>query len=114
MKASSLAWLAVIACVLLSTLADTLSTQYWKKQSTSMLFATITIAPVVFLCFGYVGNRFGLSIASCLTNSLVVVGPIIVGLIFFSEWKTMNSRVYLGILMVVIGITTIVYYREVE
>jgi len=106
------AWAAVLACVLLSTTADALSTQCWKKQSWPLGVAVVVLAPFVFLAFGYVGRTYGLSIASSLTNSLIVVGPIIVGLIVYSEWKQMSAPLYLGIAMIVIGITIIVIYKK--
>lgn len=106
------AWIAVITCVLLSTTADALSTQCWKRQSWLFGIATIVISPFVFIAFGYVGHRYGLSIASSLTNSFIVIGPILVGLILFSEWKRMNVPLYIGMALIVAGITIIVLYRK--
>lgn len=106
------AWVAVFVCVVLSTAADALSTQCWKKQSWPLGVAVIVISPFVFFAFGYVGHRYGLSIASSLTNSLIVIGPILVGLILFSEWKKMNAPLCIGMALIVIGITVIVLYKR--
>ncbi len=103
---------AALICVILSTTADTLSTQYWKKQSWPLLVTLIVISPCVFFAFGYVGHNYGLSIASCLTNSFIVICPILVGLIAFSEWKQMSLPVYIGMVMIVIGITMIVIFKK--
>lgn len=107
-------WAIVIAvlCAILSTLADTVSTYYWKKQTTGLFVATLLISPLVFFAFGYVGNAYGLAIASCLTNSLVVVGPVFVGLVILSERRHVNLPVLMGIALVIIGIITILYYRD--
>lgn len=109
---TSWAVVAALICVILSTVADTMSTQYWKRQSGALLLSLFIISPCVFVAFGYVGHNFGLSIASCLTNSFIVICPILIGLIFFSEWKQMTIPVYIGMAMIVIGITLIVIYKK--
>lgn len=109
---TTLAILAALICVILSTTADTLSTQYWKKPNWLQLLTLIVISPCVFIAFGYVGNKFGLSIASCLTNSFIVICPILIGLIAFSEWKNMTPPVYVGMVLIVIGITMILIYKK--
>jgi hypothetical protein len=45
----------------------------------------------VFLAFGYVGSHFGLAKASSLTNTLVVIGPILVGIIFRGELSSAGN-----------------------
>ena len=106
------AWIAVIICVLLSTTVDALGTLWWKRQSWMLAVVVIALSPLVFFAFGYVGNRFGLSIASSLTNSLIVIGPILVGLVLFSEWKKMSAPIYIGLLLIVIGITVVALYKQ--
>ncbi len=103
---------AVLTCAVLSTITDALSVQFWKKQNWGLGMLVILIAPCVFFAFGYAGNKYGLSIASCITNSLVVIGPILVGLFLFSEWKNMTWQVYLGMAFVVIGITIVVLFNR--
>ncbi len=110
----ALAWMAVFAAVVLSTSVDALSTLAWKKQTWQFFALTIVMAPLTFLSFGYVGHKFGLSIASCLINSLMVLGPIIVGLIFFDEWKKMSLPMYFGMALVLLGITIIVLCKKDE
>ena len=73
-------WSAVLACAALSTLADTLGTVWWEQKKIWMLMAVIGLAPLVFLAFGYVGSHFGLAKASSLTNTLIVIGPVLVGI----------------------------------
>jgi hypothetical protein len=111
LSGDQLAWLFVVLCVILSTAADTVSTIMWERKSRSYLVVMLVLAPMVFATFGYIGSHFGLSIASSLTNSLIVIGPITIGLIFREEWKNMPWQVYVGMAMIVIGITIVVVFR---
>lgn len=104
-------WIAVIACVVLSTTMDGVSTQFWKKQNYWLLIPILIVSPCVFLLFGYVGSQNGLALASSLTNSLIVIGPIMVGLIFFSEWEKMTLPLYVGMFLIVAGIAIVVWFR---
>jgi multidrug transporter EmrE-like cation transporter len=101
----------VILCALLSTLTDTLGTLWWEKKNLSILFGTILLSPLVFLSFGYVGRHFGLAIASSLTNTLIVAGPILVGLIFRQEIRRLSLYQMIGMILLVAGITLLACFR---
>ena len=107
-----LPWIIVLACVALSTLCDTTSTMYWEKKSWLLFFVTLFASPLVFLCFGYVGSKYGLSVASSLTNSLVVIGPILVGLLVRQEWKSVSLPQIAGMVCIILGITLIVIFKS--
>ncbi len=108
----SFVWCMVLVSVLMSTAADTTSTFFWEQHSTSLLVAVLVLSPCAFFSFGYVGAKFGLSIASSLTNSLIVLGPILVGLLLRGEWKRVTTFQYAGMLCIIIGITLIVLFKE--
>lgn len=105
-------WCMVLLSVLMSTAADTTSTYFWEQQSIVRFVAVVLLSPCAFFSFGYVGSKFGLSVASSLTNSLIVLGPILVGLIARGEWKRVNTAQCLGMSCIIIGITLIVLFRE--
>lgn len=105
-------WVIIVINVVLSTTADTVSTIMWERRSWQHLVIMVLISPLVFGTFGYVASCFGLSIAASIINSLVVVGPVTVGLVFRSEWKGMHCQVYLGMVCVIIGITLIVLHKS--
>lgn len=104
-------WAIIVINVLLSTTADTVSTVMWERRSWQYLTLMIIISPLVYGTFGYVASFFGLSIAAAIINSLVVVGPVIVGLCFRYEWRVMPWQEYVGMMLVLIGITLIVFYK---
>jgi multidrug transporter EmrE-like cation transporter len=104
-------WGAVLVCALLSTLTDTLGTLWWEKKDLSILLGTIFLSPLVFLSFGYVGRHFGLAVASSLTNSLIVAGPILVGLVLRQEIRRLSFPQMLGMGLLVAGITLIALAR---
>jgi glucose uptake protein GlcU len=107
----TVSWIAVFIAVLLSTAADATFTQFWKKPGWTLFLLGVVLGPCSFCAFGYVGSKEGLSIASCLTNSLVVIGPILVGIIYFEEWKKLFALDYIGMAFVVVGITVLVFSK---
>jgi len=102
----------VLLCALLSTAGDTTSTYFWEQPSTALFVAVVLLSPCAFFSFGYVGSKFGLSIASSLTNSLIVLGPILVGLLLRDEWKKVSAPQYAGMLCIVVGIILIVLFKD--
>jgi len=104
-------WTAVLVCTLLSTLTDTLGTIWWERKQTSLLIATILLSPLVFLTFGYIGSHFGLARASSLTNTLIVAGPILVGLTFRHELRQLALPQIFGMGFILVGITLLAVFR---
>jgi hypothetical protein len=104
-------WTAVLVCTLLSTLTDTLGTLWWERKQTSLLIATSLLSPLVFLTFGYIGSHFGLARASSLTNTLIVAGPILVGLTFRHELRQLALPQIFGMGFILVGITLLAVFR---
>ena len=104
-------WTAVLVCTLLSTLTDTLGTIWWERKQTSILIATILLSPLVFLSFGYIGSHFGLARASSLTNTLIVAGPILIGITFRHELRQLALPQMIGMGFILVGITLLAVFR---
>ena len=104
-------WTAVLVCTLLSTLTDTLGTIWWERKQTSVLIATILLSPLVFLSFGYIGSHFGLARASSLTNTLIVAGPILIGITFRHELRQLALPQIIGMGFILVGITLLAVFR---
>ena len=104
-------WTAVLVCTLLSTLTDTLGTIWWERKQTSILIATILLSPLVFLSFGYIGSHFGLARASSLTNTLIVAGPILIGITFRHELRQLALPQIIGMGFILVGITLLAVFR---
>ena len=104
-------WTAILVCTILSTLTDTLGTIWWERKQTSLLIATIALSPLVFLSFGYIGSHFGLARASSLTNSLIVAGPILIGIIFRHELRQLALPQIFGMGFILIGITLLALFK---
>jgi multidrug transporter EmrE-like cation transporter len=107
-------WSAVLVCAALSTLADTLGTSWWEQKRLWMLLSILGLSPLVFLAFGYVGSHFGLAKASSLTNTLVVIGPILVGIIFRGELRQLSAVELAGIVLALTGIALLTVFSPRE
>jgi multidrug transporter EmrE-like cation transporter len=106
-----LPWLFLVVCVVLSSGADTLGTLYWKKQHRMLLLVVLLIGSLSYVAFGYVGHRFGLSIASSLMNGIIALVSILIGLIALAEWRKVPWPVYAGMVLIVTGILLVAIYR---
>jgi drug/metabolite transporter (DMT)-like permease len=79
-----------------------------------MLLAIVGLSPLVFLSFGYVGSQFGLAKASSLTNTLVVIGPIFVGIFFRGELRQLSAVEVAGMALAVAGILLLTVFSQRE
>ncbi len=104
-------WTAILVCTILSTLTDTLGTLWWERKQTVLLIATIALSPLVFLSFGYIGSHLGLARASGLTNSLIVAGPILIGITFRHELRQLALPQIFGMAFVLLGITLLALFK---
>ena len=107
-------WSAVLACAALSTVTDTLGTTWWEQKKLWMLLAILGLSPLVFLAFGYVGSQFGLAKASSLTNTLVVIGPIVVGIFLRGELRQLSAVEVAGMALAVAGIILLTVFSPRE
>jgi len=107
-------WSVVIACAALSTLVDTLGTVWWEQKRMWVLVAILGVSPLVFLAFGYVGSHFGLAKASSLTNTLVVIGPILVGILFRGELRQLSGVEVAGMALAFAGIILLTVFGSRE
>lgn len=103
-------WSAVLLCAVLSTLVDTLGTVWWEQKRIWVLMAILGVSPLVFLAFGYVGSHFGLAKASSLTNTLVVLGPILVGIFLRGELRQLSTLELAGMGLSIGGIVLLTVF----
>ncbi len=103
--------LVVLACAAVSTVADTMATVYWEHRRPADLAVTLVLAPVVFVLFGYVGASRGLATASGYTNSLIVAGPILVGLFARREAQHASTPQMIGLALIFVGVGLVAAFR---
>lgn len=99
-------WFYVIGAVSVAVLANSISAIWASKESkfTIWLLPLIIISPIVFITFGLVTSKLGLTISAGTIDSLLVISTILVGLFLFNEWNTMSPYQYVGISLAVAGI----------
>jgi multidrug transporter EmrE-like cation transporter len=69
--------------------------------------AILLISPLVFLSFGFVAARLGLAAASATIDTLLTVGTMLAGLIWFGEWHEMSARSMVGLSLALAGIVVL-------
>lgn len=102
-------WTYIIIAVLVALGANSISAIWASKASkfNVWLIALLIISPLVFITFGLVTKKLGLALTSGTIDSLLTVSTILVGLIFFKEWKTLSFYQYFGTFFAVLGIILI-------
>ena len=79
-------WSYIIGAVLVALLANSISAVWAGKSdkfSTIWFLALLVISPLVFITFGLVTSKLGLSMTSAIVDSLLTIGTILIGLFFF-------------------------------
>ena len=105
----NLFYIIVAAAVAIS--ANSISA-IWAKQDDKFsiwLLAVVLISPLVFITYGLVTSRVGVALASSIIDSLLIVGTIAIGLIFFHEWNKILSLQYVGMAFALFGILLILF-----
>jgi len=100
-------WMYVIGAVIVAVLANSISTIWASKDSkfTSIWFVLLLIiSPFVFITFGLVTSKLGLSVSSATIDSLLTITTILVGLFIFHEWSNFSMYQLTGILLTISGI----------
>lgn len=99
-------WSYVIGAVLIALAANSISAIWAAKASrfNPWLGAVILISPLVFISFGLVTSKIGLTLSSGTIDSLLTISTILVGLFIFKEWSSMSLYQYLGISFSILGI----------
>jgi len=107
-------WLYVISAVTVAVTANSISAIWASKEDkfTSIWFLLlIIISPLVFITFGLVTSKLGLSISSATIDSLLTVATILVGLFIFREWNNVSLYQYIGIFLTVSGIVLMQFHK---
>ena|SRR3989344_1546319 len=100
-------WFYIISAVLVAVTANSISTIWAGKENkltTIWLLAVIIISPFVFITFGLVTSKLGLTVSSATVDSLLTIGSVLVGLFLFQEWNTFSLYQYLGLILAISGI----------
>ncbi|MDO8471390.1 MAG: hypothetical protein Q7S49_02170 [bacterium] len=107
-------WLYIISAVAVAVTANSISTVWASKENkfTSIWFLLlIIISPLVFITFGLVTSKLGLSISSATIDSLLTVATILVGLFVFHEWNNISLYQYIGIFLTISGIVLMQFHK---
>jgi hypothetical protein len=99
-------WLYIIGAVAVALTANSISAIWAGKESkfTIWLLALILISPFVFITFGLVTSKLGVTISSGTVDSLLTISTIIVGLFLFNESGGISIYQYVGIGFSLVGI----------
>lgn len=102
-------WIYIIIAVLVALGANSISAVWASKASkfNLWLIALLIISPLVFITFGLVTEKLGLALTSGTIDSLLTISTILVGLIFFNEWKMLSLYQYIGTFFAILGIIMI-------
>ncbi|TSC78799.1 MAG: hypothetical protein G01um101425_958 [Candidatus Peregrinibacteria bacterium Gr01-1014_25] len=98
-------WLAIAVAVAVAASANSVAA-LWAGDKLSPIYLPLLLilSPLVFVTFGIVTTSKGLSIASGVIDSLLVLTTMFIGLVLFGEWKYITNLQLMGMGMAVIGI----------
>ncbi len=100
-------WGLIIFAVGVAVAANTVSA-IWAEQPNKIytwwLPLIFVLSPVVFITFGLVVEKVGVSVGAATLDSALTLCTIFVGLVFFGEWASTSMYKYIGIATTIIGI----------
>lgn len=106
-------WFLVLLAIVVALLGNFIAATWARQDNLFSLwfFALVLIAPFVFITFGLVTSRLSVAIGAGTIDSLLSIGTILIGLVFFNEWSTLTIMQYFGIIFVVCGLIMMQHKR---
>lgn len=106
-------WFYIISTVAVAVTANSISAIWASKENkfTTIWFPLmIIISPIVFITFGLVTSKIGLSVSSATIDSLLTISTILVGLFLFHEWGNVSLYQYVGMFLAVSGVVLMQFH----
>ena len=107
-------WLYIFLAVSVAVLANSISVIWATEKGSKFsmwLLLLVIISPFVFITFGLVTSKLGLSMSSAIVDSLLTIATILVGLFLFKEWGSVSTYQYIGMLLAVSGIILMQFHK---
>ena len=83
--------IALLVCAALFIICDGLAANWGKNGSTFSLYLLLISSPLAYLAFGYLNQRYALSVASAWIVLTVCVSSILMGIFLFDDQLTMRQ-----------------------
>lgn len=100
-------WIYILTAVSLALSANYVSAIWASKDNkwtSPWLLAVVLISPFVFITFGLVVSKLGVTVSSGTIDSLLTISTILLGLFVFHELTTFSVYQFTGIVFAVCGI----------
>ncbi|MFO0702303.1 MAG: hypothetical protein U0514_00245 [Candidatus Andersenbacteria bacterium] len=97
----------IAVAVLTALIANSVSAVWASKVNkfvSPWLLVIVVVSPLVFISFGLVAEKLGLSAASATVDVLLTSTTILVGLFFFHEWGNFSMYQLFGMGLALAGI----------
>lgn len=100
-------WFYVIIAVMVALGANSIAAIWASKEdkfSSPWFWVLIVVSPLVFITFGLVTSRLGLSLSAGTVDILLSIATILVGLFIFREIGSVTTLQLVGMGLAVLGI----------
>jgi hypothetical protein len=106
--------LYIVAAVGLASAGNAVSAVWASGENkfSVWLLVLLIISPLVFISFGLVTAKVGLTVAAGTVDALLTATTIVIGLIVFREWSRVSSLQYVGIALSMIGICLMLFFPK--
>ena len=95
---------AIIVCAALFVLCDALAANWGKNGSTASLLAVVVLAPVSYALFGYLNQRYALSVLSAWVVLALCISTVLIGLFYFHDEVSLRQYAGLGLAVVAVSL----------
>lgn len=101
-----LRFLTVCFCGGLFILCDSLAAHWGKNQSITSLIAVIILAPFSYILFGYLNQKYPLSIISAWIVLAICIGTVLIGIFVFNDQLTFKQCI--GLALAILSISLLI------
>ncbi len=95
---------AIIVCSALFVICDALAANWGKNNSSASLVAVIVLAPFTYAMFGYLNQRYALSILSAWVVLGLCVSTVFIGIFYFHDEISTRQGIGLGLAVAAISL----------
>lgn len=100
-------FLVLAVCASLFVVCDVLAANWGKNGSILSLVAMILLAPFSYVLFGYLNQKYPLSVISAWVVLALCVSTVFIGIVFFHDQLSLRQGV--GVALAVVAISLLVF-----
>ncbi len=99
-------FVVLMACASMFVICDTLAAHWGKNGSLVSLALAVILAPLSYILFGYLNQKYPLAVASAWITLILCLSTVLIGIFFFNDQP--STRQWIGLVLAIIAMSLLV------